>query len=411
VHSASARTFSALAVPNYRIWFVGQGISLSGTWMQTVAQGLLVLQLTHSGTSLGFVTALQTLPVLLFGPWGGVVADRFPKRPVLYITQTAAGIQALLIGILLATGTIQIWMVYVLAFCFGLINTVDNPTRQTFIMEMVGRETLTNAVSLNSTQVNLARVIGPSLAAALIATVGMTACFIINGLSYFVVVAVLMAMKARDLYQAPLVTRTRGQLTQGWRYVRSTPILRTILVMMTLIGMFTYEFTVSLPLLAQGSASVYAAMTAAMGLGAVAGGLYTASRARGQPRELVWQAGLFGVAVLLTALAPTVPLSILALLGVGFFSIRFTALGNSTLQLESLPEMRGRVMSLWTMTFLGTTPIGGPIIGWIGEHWEPHLALLVGALACFAAAAYGAWELRRETPSADVRTERGDPGV
>ncbi len=396
-------------MPNYRIWFVGQGISLSGTWMQTVAQGLLVLQLTHSGTSLGFVTALQTLPVLLFGPWGGVVADRFPKRPVLYITQTAAGIQALLIGILLATGNIQIWMVYVLAFCFGLVNTVDNPTRQTFIMEMVGRETLTNAVSLNSTQVNLARVIGPSLAAALIATVGMTACFILNGLSYFVVVAVLMAMKTRDLYQAPLVTRTRGQLTQGWRYVRSTPILRTILVMMTLIGTFTYEFTVSLPLLARGSASAYAAMTAAMGLGAVAGGLYTASRPRGEPRELVRQAALFGVAVLLTAMAPTLPLALVALLGVGFFSIRFTALGNSTLQLESLPEMRGRVMSLWTMTFLGTTPIGGPIIGWIGEHWEAHLALLVGALACFAAAAYGAWDLAQQTPSTDVQTERGNP--
>jgi MFS family permease len=181
--------------------------------------------------------------------------------------------------------------------------------------------------------------------------------------------------------------------------------------MMTLIGMFTYEFTVSLPLLAQGSASVYAAMTAAMGLGAVAGGLYTAGRARGEPRELVWQAGLFGVAVLLTALAPTVPLALLALLGVGFFSIRFTALGNSTLQLESLPEMRGRVMSLWTMTFLGTTPIGGPIIGWIGEHWQAHLALVVGALACFAAAAYGAWDLGRQTASTDGQAERGDRGA
>jgi MFS family permease len=378
--------------------------------MQTVAQGLLVLELTHSGTSLGFVTALQTLPVLLFGPWGGVVADRFPKRPVLYITQTAAGIQALLIGILLATDTIQIWMLYVLAFCFGLVNTVDNPTRQTFVMEMVGRETLTNAVSLNSTQVNLARVVGPSLAAALIATVGMTACFIINGLSYFVVVFVLMAMKAGDLYQAPLVTRARGQLSQGWRYVRSTPILRTILVMMTLIGMFTYEFTVSLPLLAQGSASVYAAMTSAMGLGAVFGGLYTASRPRGEPQTLVRQAVFFGIAVLLTALAPTVPLSLLALLGVGFFSIRFTALGNSTLQLESLPEMRGRVMSLWTMTFLGTTPIGGPIIGWIGEHWQAHLALLVGAVACFAAAVYGAWDLGREAAVVNAEAGRGDLG-
>jgi MFS family permease len=400
VRAAGARTFSALSVRNYRLWITGQGISLSGTWMQTVAQGLLVLHLTGSGTSLGFVTALQALPVLLFGPWGGVIADRFPKRTILYATQAASGLLALLLGALVATGAIRIWMVYVLAFALGLAKAIDTPTRQSFVLEMVGKDHLVNAVSLNSTQVNLARVIGPTIAGALIATVGMAACFIVNGLSYFAVFAVLMAMRAGDLQPAPLAPRTRGQLQQGLRYVRSSPIVRTTLLMMALIGTFTYEFTVSLPLLAQTTfgqgASAYAAMTAAMGLGAVVGGLYTASRPPGSPGRLIWSALVFGGAVLLTAVAPTLPLAILSLLFVGFCSIRFTALANATLQLESAPEMRGRVMSLWTMAFLGSTLIGGPIIGGIGEHIGPRWALTLGAIAAFAAASLAAWAFQRQ---------------
>src|SRR5918997_4886540 len=240
VSSTITRTFSSLAVRNYRLWVIGQGISLSGTWMQTVAQGLLVLQLTGSGTALGLITAVQALPVLLLGPWGGVIADRFPKRTILYTTQAVAGILALTLGGLVATGAIRIWMVYVLALGLGLVKAVDTPTRQTFVLEMVGRETLINAVSLNSTQVNLARVIGPAIAGVLIATVGIAACFIVNGISYFAVLAVLVAMHARDLHPAPLTTRMRGQLGAGFRYVRSSPVLRTILMMMAVIGTFTY---------------------------------------------------------------------------------------------------------------------------------------------------------------------------
>lgn len=270
-----ARTFSALSERNYRHWFVGQGISLSGTWMQTVAQGLLVLELTGSGTELGLVTAVRALPVLFLAPWGGVIADRFPKRTTLYVTQAVAGILALVLGGLVASGVIQVWMVYLLACGLGLVKAVDTPTRQSFVMEMVGKETLVNAVSLNSTQVNLARVIGPTIAAALIATVGMAACFILNGISYFVVIAVLAAMRAGELRSSPLAERTRGQLRDGWRYVRATPVLRTILLMMALIGTLTYEFTVSLPLFARATfgqgANAYAAMTALLGLGAVAG--------------------------------------------------------------------------------------------------------------------------------------------
>jgi MFS family permease len=408
VRATGLHTFSALAVRNYRLWIVGQGISLSGTWMQTVAQGLLVLQLSGSGTTLGLITALQALPVLLFGAWGGVVADRFPKRTILYATQAVAGVLALLLGALVATGVIRIWMVGALAFALGIVKAIDAPTRQSFVMEMVGKDVLVNAVSLNSTQVNLARVIGPTLAGVLIATVGMAACFMINGLSYFAVLAVLAAMRAGELHPAPLALRVRGQLSQGFQYVRASPILLAILLMMAVIGTFTYEFTVSLPLFAHETfgrgATAYAAMTAAMGLGAVVGGLYTASRPAGSSARLLWASSFFGIAVLLTAMTPTLPLALMALVGVGFCSIRFTSLANATLQLTSAAHMRGRVMSLWTMAFLGSTLIGGPTIGWIGEHVGPRWALALGGGAALVAAGLGSWVLRQE-PRAVAKDE------
>jgi MFS family permease len=398
VRSVGKRTFSALSVYNYRLWIIGQGVSLSGTWMQSIAQGLLVLHLTGSGTSLGLVTALQAVPVLLFGPWGGVIADRFPKRRILYVTQTLSGLVSITLGILVATGAIRIWMVYALAACLGALKTVDNPSRQAFVLEMVGKDELINAVSLTSTEVNLARVIGPTLAGALIATSGFALCFILDGLSYLAVVAMLIAMRGGELFPTPLAPRVPGQLRQGFRYVRSSPILLTTLVMMAVIGTFTYEFSVSLPLFAETTfgqgASAYAAMSAAMGLGAVVGGLYTASRSPGAPTRLVWAALLFGVTVLLSEVAPEFPLALLALVAVGCWSISFTSVGNGTLLLESAPEMRGRVMSLWTMAFLGTTPIGGPIIGWVGEHAGPRLALTIGGAAAFVAAALGARAFR-----------------
>jgi MFS family permease len=366
--------------------------------MQTVAQALLVLQLTGSGTALGLVTALQTLPVLLFGPWGGVIADRLPKRRILYATQTISAVLALLLGGLVATGAVRIWMVYLLALGLGAVNAVDNPTRQIFVLELVGKEQLVNAVSLNSTQVNLARVIGPTIAGALIATVGLAVCFVINGLSFLAVLVVLAAMRAGELRPTALVSRAPGQLRQGFHYVRDSPVIRTILIMMAVIGTFTYEFSVSLPLFAERSfgsgAAGFAAMTAAMGLGAVFGGLYTASRPRGDAMRLSLAALLFGLAVLLTAVAPTLPLAVLALIAVGFSSIGFTSLGNATIQLVSVAEMRGRVMALWTVAFLGSTPFGGPLIGWIGENIGPRWALALGGVAALAAAAFGAWVFR-----------------
>ena len=400
VSSTITRTFSSLTIRNYRLWVVGQGISLSGTWMQTVAQGLLVLHLTGSGTALGLVTALQTIPVLLFGPWGGVVADRFPKRHILYVTQAVSSVLALLLGTLVATGAIRIEMVYLVALCLGAVSAVDNPTRQAFVVEMVGKDEIVNAVSLNSTEINLARVVGPAMAGVLIASVGLAACFLINGLSFLAVLAVLMAMRGEELRPTPIGPRVPGQLRQGLQYVRASPVIRTILVMMAIIGTFTYEFSVSLPLFAevtfrQGPAT-YAAMTAAMGLGAVVGGLYTASQGIGSLRRLTIAALLFGASVLLTAVAPTLPLALLALLAVGFCSIGFTSLGNATLQLTSSAEMRGRVMALWTVAFLGSTPIGGPVIGAIGEHVGPRWALALGGVAAVLAAGLGAGVFRRQ---------------
>jgi MFS family permease len=392
-------TFCSLAIRNFRIYAFGQGVSLSGTWMQTIAQGLLVLKLTGSGTAVGLVIALQTLPVLLFGPFGGVIADRFPKRSILYVTQSAAGSLALMLGLLVATSEIQIWMVYVLAFGLGMVNAVDNPTRQTFVLEMVGRDNLANAVSLNSTEINLARVIGPSLAGIFVATVGLSVCFLFNGLSYLAVIYSLTRMRESELQSSPRLPRAKGQFFEALGYVRRTPLLLSTLIMMAIIGTFTYEFTVTLPLFSEftfnDGASGYAAMSACMGVGAVVGGIVTASRRTSGTWVLFAAAALFGLSVLLVSLAPTLTTALIGLVVVGFFSITFTAIGNVTVQMNSAPEMRGRIMALWTIAFLGSTPIGGPIVGWIGEHIGPRWGLAIGGIAAMLAALLGVWLLDR----------------
>jgi MFS family permease len=398
------RTFSSLRIWNFRLYFIGQAISLSGTWMQTIGQSWLVLQISGSGTALGFITALQFLPILVLGPLGGVVADRFSKRTILYSTQSAAGALALMLGVLVSTGSVRLWMVGILAVCLGLVNTVDNPSRQTFVIEMVGKEQLQNAVSLNSVLVNLARVIGPAVAGALIASVGLAWCFYVNAASYIAVLIGLGMMDARELHPAPLVARGRGQLREAFRYVSTTPVLRNTLLMMAIIGTLSYEFQVVLPLFAQftlgGGAGTYASLTVAMGLGSVVGGLYTASRRTIVPDMVVRAAFMFGVVILVAAMAPNLAFAMAALVLVGVFSINFLSLGNTTLQLESLPEMRGRVMALWTVAFLGSTPIGGPIIGWIGEYLGPRWGLGVGGVAALAAGTLGFRNLRRERPVA-----------
>lgn len=395
------RTFDSLFLYNYRLYFYGQATAMTGAWMISVAQGLLVLMLTGSGTDLGIVTALQTLPILVLGAWGGVFVDRYPKRDILLITQSLTGLVSLWLGIMIYTNHITLWMVYLAAVLNGLIKVFDNPTRQTFVREMVGSDHLTNAVSLNSMMINLARVAGPALAGVLVATVGIAMCFIVGGVSYVAVIWTLLRMRIHELKPAAIVKRAKGQMAEGWRYVRSEPVVRNTLLMMTIVGTFTYEFSVVLPLLAEftfkNGASGYAALTSAMGIGAVVGGLYTAGRRRSTARMLVISSALFGGSVLLVSFAPTFLSALIAMVVVGFFSINFTSLANVTIQLASRQDMQGRVMSFWSIAFLGTTPIGGPIMGAIGEHAGARVALFIGGLAAIAAAGLGLASVNRPT--------------
>jgi MFS family permease len=395
----SHETFISFSVRNYRLYYIGQIISTSGTFMQSVAQAWLVLKLTNSGTALGIVSALQYIPILLFGTVGGVVADRFPKRIILYFTQSIAGLLAITLGILVATNIINLWMVYVLAFLLGWVTVFDNPARQTFVLELVGEDRLRNAVTLYSTLVNLARVIGPSLAALLIATIGLAPCFILNGVSYAAVVIMLALIRTSELNLTPPAPLAKGQLREGIRYIRSMPILLNTLLMLAIIGTLTFEFQVSLPILAQftfnSGASGYAFLSACLGLGAVFGGLAVASQKRNTPALLVVAAFFFGGTVLAASLMPTLYLSGMMLVLTGVCSIFFTSLGNTILQLNSAPQMRGRVMAFWAVAFLGSTTIGGPLVGWFASTYGDRWGLAIGGIAGIAAGLLGLLNLRR----------------
>jgi MFS family permease len=395
------RTFSSLRIRNYRYYFFGQSLSLVGTWMQSVTQTWLVYAWTHSGFKVGLVVALQTLPILILGPVGGTIADRFGKYRILFHTQAFAGLQALVLAVLDLTGHLAIWELYVMAVALGLINAVDNPTRQTFVVEMVGRDQLTNAVTLNSVMVNVARAIGPAVAGLLIATVGSGWCFLVNAVSFAFVLASLRAMNTSELTPTPSAKRVKGQLVEGFRYVGSTPVLRDALVMMALIGCLTYEFQTTLPVMAgstfHGDSRTYGFLTAFMGAGAVIGGLIAAGRKNGGFNRLVTTALVFGVAVLAAALAPGLIAEELMLMVVGACSVTFLALGNATLQLRAEPTMRGRVMSLWSVAFLGSTPIGGPLVGFIAGSLGARFGLVTGGVAAVIAAAYGWTALRRRS--------------
>ena len=391
-------TFAALSVPNYRRYYGGQAISLIGTWMQMTAQAWLVLSLTHSSTALGLIVALQTLPVLLLGPYGGVVADRVDKRRLTIALQTAMGIQALILGVLTVTGEVQVWQIGILAALLGLNNAFENPARQSFMLEMVGPEHLRNAVSLNSVLANTARMIGPAVAGILIATVGEGVCFLVNAASFVAVVGSLVTLDLPALNPTAPTPRARGQLREGLRYVRNTPELAVPLLMMAAVGCLTYEFQVSLPVMASRGLHVGATgfgfMTAAMGFGAVLGGLLVAARGKTGARPLVIAAAGFGVTMSLATLAPSLPFELIALMFVGWTSISFMSMGNSTLQLTAEPGMRGRVMSLWFVSFQGSTPIGGPIVGWLMAIAGARAGLGVGAITCFVVALAGLATLR-----------------
>ncbi len=396
--------FRSLSVRNYRLYFFGQIVSVSGTWMQSVAQAWLVLRIAPgnvAGLALGTVTALQFLPLLLVGAWGGVIADRFDKRTVLFGTQTVAGTLALGLGLLTATGAVRLWTVFLFAGLLGCVNVVDNPTRQSFVQEMVGPDHVANAVSLNSVVMNGARVVGPAVAGGLIATVGIAPCFFVNAGSYLAVIAALALMRKGELGAPAVVRRAKGQVRQGLRYVWRTHELRNPLLMMVVIGTLAYEFQVTLPLVAKhtfhGGPGTYGAMLACMSVGAVVGGLVVASRGRPGHRTLTLAAIGFGVMILAVAAAPTLPVIFVLLPIMGGFSIVFIAMANATLQLRADPSMRGRVMALYAVAFLGSTPIGAPIVGAVAQAFNPRVAVGVGGVAALiAVAAFGHRGARHE---------------
>ncbi|HWC33692.1 MAG TPA: MFS transporter [Mycobacteriales bacterium] len=395
----TGETFASLANPNYRLYFGGQSISMIGTWMQAIAQSFLVFRITDSGTDVGLIVALQTLPVMLLGPYGGVVADRVDKRRLTIVLQCLMGVQALVLGLLTVTHVVTMWEIGVLAVVLGLNNTFENPARQSFILEMVGPDHLRNAVTLNSVMVNVARAVGPAAAGLIINAGGLGVCFLINAGSFVAVVASLLAMDASKLTPSVPTKRQRGQLVEGLRYVRSEVGLAVPLLMMAIVGCLTYEFQVTLPVVAarafHGGSRTYGFMTAAMGVGAIAGGLYAAGRGRTGLATMVRSSAIFGILLAVAAVVPSLWLELVALAAVGAASVTFISKGNSTLQLAAAPQMRGRVMALWAVAFLGSTPIGGPIAGAVAQHVGARWGLGLGALACGAAAALGAVAQRK----------------
>jgi MFS family permease len=381
---SAARIGSSLRHRNYRLYFFGQLISVMGTWMQTVAQSFLVLDLTHSGTALGLVTAVRFLPMLLFGPAGGLFADRRNKRRILYVTQALSGVLAGIFAILTGTHVIALWSVFLLALILGCVNVFDNPARQSFISEMVPPEDLANAVTLNSVSLNLARVFGAALGGVLAAALGLALCFACNAISYAAVLASLAAMSGALLYPATPVKRRPGQIREGLRYVRDTPELLVPLLMIALIGTLAWEFQVTLPLMASrvfgGGPGAYGVMASVMGAGAVGGGLVSAARSRPRARSLSLAAIGWGIAITAAALAPTMPVELAALAFVGYGSITFNSYAKTTLQLAADPAMRGRVMALWALAWQGSTPVGGLLVGWIAQEAGARWSLVAGGV-------------------------------
>ena len=387
---AFTRGFSALQVRNYRLFWIGQLISLTGTWAQRTAQDWLVIQLTHSPFDLGLVTACQFLPIMLLSLVGGVVIDRVPKHRLLLVTQTGLLLQATVFTALVASGAIQIWHVYILAAVQGLCNAIDNPARQAFVPELVGRRHLVNAVALNSMLFNGARIIGPAVAGLLIAGIGVAAALFLNAVSFIAVIGGLLLMDRAALNPAPrAATGPVGRrLLEGLRYVWRTPSILSIMLLMAAIGTFGYNFSVVLPLVAgfllKTDATGFGGLSAFLGLGSLVAAVSTAYARRVTPGRLI--AGALAFSLLLGALALSSQFALTAalLVGLGFAGIIFTTSANTLLQLAVPDELRGRVMSLYILLFAGTTPIGGLLIGSLSKMLGVAWAIGICAALCIA---------------------------
>jgi MFS family permease len=393
------RAVASLEVPNYRRYFAGQVVSLSGNWMQTVAVMWLVVQLTGSGVSVGLTAGLQFAPMLVLGAYGGVLADRFDKRRLLLVTQALMALPCLALFALTATDAIEIWMVYALVLVRGLVTAIDNPARQAFVSEIVGADRVVNAVSLNSVIVHTARIVGPAIAGVLIALVGTATVFLIDALTFAVMWWALWGMRVAELHTVERTARARGQVREAFAEVRRRPELAIPLAMMLVIGTISFEFQVLLPLFAdttwQGTAISYALLTMAMAVGSIGGALLAGARGHVSPALLVGAAALFGVAELLASAAPSLPVQLLLLLPLGAVSVTFSAGINSSLQLAAGPGVRGRVMALYSVVFIGSTAIGGPAVGTVAQAFGPRTGLALGGVAALTTAALGAWAYAR----------------
>lgn len=395
-------TFRSLRVRNFRLFFVGQFISQSGTWMTMIAQTLLLLDLTGSGVMLGILAACQFGPVLFLGAWAGAIADRVDKRRLLFMTQVGAMLQSFVFGLVVVTDSVTVGRILALAAVQGILTAFDNPVRRSFVTEMVPTEHVANAVSLNSAIMTGSRVVGPALAGVLIAAFGYAWCFFLDSFSYLAVLGGIAMMRKAELFPAVKAERARGQVRAGLRYVRSNQDLFVPMVMMAIIGTLAFNFSVATPLLITealgGSQQAFTLFFSCMSFGALVVALATARRREIPRSHLVVSASVFGGAMCALAASPTLwvvyPIGFL----VGMGSVGFMTSCNAILQLQAAPAFRGRVLALQAMVFLGSTPIGGPIVGWAGDTLGNRAPVLIGGLACFAAAAWGHLAWRRRNP-------------
>ena len=393
-------TFRSLRNRNYRVYYAGGVVSNTGTWMQRVAQDWLVLQLTdNSGVALGITTGLQFLPMLLIGPLAGTLADRYSKRRLLIVTQAFMAAVAVALGLLVLTDLVQVWHVYVLAALLGIGTAVDNPARQSFVVEIVGPEDLPNAVGLNSASFNLGRVLGPASAGLLIELFDTGPVFLLNALSFVAVIAALMRMDPDTLAPSPRAGRARGQVREGIRYVRSRPDLVTVMALVFFVGTFGLNFQLTTALMAtevfDKGAGQFGLLGSVMALGSLSGALLAARRGRPRLRLLLLAALAFGLIEVVAALMPTYLLFALLLIPVGISALTFITAANSTMQLGVDPIMRGRVMALYMAVFFGGTPIGAPLVGAVAEAFGARWSIILGGVVSAVAAVVAAVVLAR----------------
>ncbi len=396
-----SRTFASLRHVNYRLWFAGALVSNVGTWMQRVAQDWLVLTVLteDSGLAVGIVTALQFLPFLALGPWAGVLADRLNQRALLIATQAGAAALGLGLGALVMLGQAQLWHVYGFAFGLGIVSALDVPVRQTFVASLVPPDGLANAVALNSASFNAARLIGPGIAGLTVAWVGIGWVFIVNGATFIGTILALLVMRKNELQPLERAPRTKGQVREGLRYVRGRPDVMVMMAVVSIVAAFGLNFQLTSALMARiefglGPES-YGIMGSVMAIGSLSGALMAARRRRIRLRLVLGSAALFGAASTVMAVMPTYELYLVSSTLVGFFALTMLTSANAAVQTSTTPRMRGRVMALYSMILMGATPVGSPLVGWIGEQVGPRWAIGVGALASLAIALGAtAWAVR-----------------